>query len=570
MKKFFIALVLLATIGAIFASTLSEIDLIMDTMKSKPKKELFKVFHFLHKKTYSLDSEEGLMRFKIFKENIRWTDQKNAQLGKQVYGITNFMDITEEEFRKVYLMDPFFMQNSINNLKFRNTQSAPKTEAPKSAFEIYEEEEIPEPIVSQTPTNIDWRHMMNPAKDQKSCGSCWSFAAIASIEGTYNINYQKLLNLSEQYLLECDTADNGCNGGWPTRTFDWLKSNGVVENKDSVYLNKRTVCQSSKFEPIRKNLIKDFDYCEKGVAGKECTREIWMNLLARGPVVVAMDASDQGFSMYKPKNQEAWVPAKCGKVNHAVTAVGFVTENKIDFLIVRNSWGVNWGFEGTFKVPVSNHCGILDYSWLPQVQKGEEPFPQAICPKFYSQCDYKGNSVSTCNGVPDMVAAIGSKAMSFDTNESTVSPYFNFFTEAKCKGKPIFNYESFKCASTNWSYKSKDIKSASPYNIHLPWGCIQHFDQSCFAGKKTLICQSVDDLELSGFSFTPGSMYIYDYTVKSVVFFEEKKFRGAAFGIRNNHFFNTEDVAALNAFMIKAKSVMIVPRDINEPYDPNY
>ena len=32
------------------------------------------------------------------------------------------------------------------------------------------------------------------------------------------------------------------------------------------------------------------------------------------------------------------VPAKCGKVNHGVVAVGFVIENNQEFLIVKNKW----------------------------------------------------------------------------------------------------------------------------------------------------------------------------------------------------------------------------------------
>ncbi len=170
----------------------------------------------------------------------------------------------------------------------------------------------------------------------------------------------------------------------------------------------------------------------------------------------------------------------------------------------------------------------------------------------------------------DFSATIGSNLNALDVNDSTVAPYFNLFTEANCRGETMWNYESFKCAADNYSYSEKTLKSASIDRVSVPWGCIQHFDKPCFTGNKTLLCNSVEDLTAADFTFTAGSMYIYDYTVKSIIFFEQPKYRGKGFGIKNKPVYNTAEIAGLNEIMAKAKSVLIVPRDSKEPFDPNW
>jgi C1A family cysteine protease len=178
-----------------------QIDMILGSMVNKPPKEIFKMFHQLHQKDYILNSEEGIRRYKIFKENLNWNKEKNEQLGQKVYGITQFMDMTDAEFNKAFLMDSVEMEKHIGRRDqkiFRND------------FELKSNENDSINAIIQ----IDYTSLYsnNPSKDQKSCGSCWSFAANAAIEGQYKKNFGKDIDLSVQYLLDCDIVDNGCNG----------------------------------------------------------------------------------------------------------------------------------------------------------------------------------------------------------------------------------------------------------------------------------------------------------------------------------------------------------------------
>ena len=52
-------------------------------------------------------------------------------------------------------------------------------------------------------------------------------------------------------------------------------------------------------------------------------------------------------------------PSTDQDVNHAVVAVGFGTEDGMDYWLVKNSWGSSWGDKGFFKIQRGvNMCGV--------------------------------------------------------------------------------------------------------------------------------------------------------------------------------------------------------------------
>ena len=70
-------------------------------------------------------------------------------------------------------------------------------------------------ITNASPDSYDWRNYnkVTPVKDQGNCGSCWAFATIGNLKGLCAGQKGELKRFSEQMLIDCDTSDNGCNGG---------------------------------------------------------------------------------------------------------------------------------------------------------------------------------------------------------------------------------------------------------------------------------------------------------------------------------------------------------------------
>ena len=82
-------------------------------------------------------------------------------------------------------------------------------------------------------------------------------------------------------------------------------------------------------------------------------------IYVNGPVSVAFEVVN-GFRDY---NSGVYVSKVClngpSDVNHAVLAVGYGTEDGIDYWLIKNSWGAAWGDNGFFKMQRGvNMCGV--------------------------------------------------------------------------------------------------------------------------------------------------------------------------------------------------------------------
>ncbi|EKE39043.1 hypothetical protein ENUP19_0180G0011 [Entamoeba nuttalli] len=240
---------------------------------------------------------------------------------------------------------------AMTNQEYNNLLKAQETEV--AADSVYDNTIIGD-------SSKDWRAegKVTPVRDQGGCGSCYSFSSLAVLESRLLIAGSKYnqnnLDLSEQQIVDCSTANNGCNGGSLAATYLYVKNNGVTDEASYPYTATKGTCKA--FTPKVKTT---------GLTHVTPTEEALTSALGEGPVAVCIDAGKASFQLYK---SGVYDEPKCSKtVNHGVAAVGYGTQNGQDYYIVKNSWGSSWGDKGYILMSrnKNNQCAIASVAYFP-------------------------------------------------------------------------------------------------------------------------------------------------------------------------------------------------------------
>ncbi|XP_063039881.1 procathepsin L-like isoform X5 [Engraulis encrasicolus] len=219
---------------------------------------------------------------------------------------------------------------------------------------------------SRPPASVDWRKSdcVTKVKDQGNCGSCWAFSVAGALESHTCIKYGKLPSLSEQQLVDCSRkyGNEGCNGGYLGKTFDYVKDNGGIDTEVSYpYEARDSTCRFNSSNIGAK--CRDRRYLPKG--NERALKKALANI---GPVSLSVDADHKSFRHYSSGvyNEPA---CSNSKTSHAMLAVGYGKEKRQKYWLVKNSWGVGWGEKGYIKMARNkrNQCCIACYPVYPLV-----------------------------------------------------------------------------------------------------------------------------------------------------------------------------------------------------------
>ncbi|XP_051720404.1 cathepsin S-like [Ctenopharyngodon idella] len=213
------------------------------------------------------------------------------------------------------------------------------------------------------PDSLDWREKgyVTSVKNQGSCGSCWAFSCVGALEGQLMKTTGKLVDLSPQNLVDCTSSygNMGCNGGYISRTFQYVIDNGGIDSEASYPYE--AVQKQCRYNPAHRAAnCTSYYFVRQG--DEEALKEAAANI---GPISVIIDATHPKFIMYHSGVYND--PSCTKKVNHAVLVVGYGAIAGQDYWLVKNSWGTGFGDGGYIRMARNqdNMCGIASYAYYP-------------------------------------------------------------------------------------------------------------------------------------------------------------------------------------------------------------
>jgi C1A family cysteine protease len=234
---------------------------------------------------------------------------------------------------------------------------------------------------SDLPDFFDWRDQhgndyITPIRDQSSCGSCWAFGAVAALEGHANAYYNNPnldVDLSEQDLVSCYHG-SGCSGAYTgqieTIFSNYYQTTGIATEDCFPYTATNDNC-NNKCGNWQDDAWKTVSF-QRPELTIEAIKE---TLIEYGPIEVGMAVYEDFFS-YDGGIYIHITGRLAG--HHAVTIVGFGKHDGLDYWIVKNSWGANWGEEGYFRIVAGD--SDIDSQFAYAVDQPIAPYPeQKLC-----------------------------------------------------------------------------------------------------------------------------------------------------------------------------------------------
>lgn len=244
---------------------------------------------------------------------------------------------------------------------------------------------MPNMLVTQVQNSWDWSKStkLAPVYDQLSCNADWAISAVETLESAIAISKNISIaeaRISVQHLIDCDTTNVGCVGGWPARAWKFFQKSGYVAPEDypyKQYLGAKRQCLAIKDKSAIQKLDSEF----RGRQYVTLKVDQLKQLVQIQPLSVSINAP-QCFRLYKSGILSQYdcdcnsVSFEEVEVNEIVTIVGFGATEQTDkeytycsgYWIVRPSYGPNWGENGYARLCIPRNRETTDFLGTCNVQ----------------------------------------------------------------------------------------------------------------------------------------------------------------------------------------------------------
>ena len=248
------------------------------------------------------------------------------------------------------------------------------------------------------PTNFDWRELgaVTSVKNQKYCGSCWTFSTAQDIEGTHFLATGNLTSFSEQQFVACDTYNYGCDGGWMFAAMQYVADFGILVSEEAypymgvmmTYNLPTPTCDTdllnSKLEGDGDDVAHIEGY-QMVAMGAEYEDLMATYMLKNGPLSIAINANGMDYYVHgivgcetiagseyceagaidAPSDGSTTMEHTCNPtdLDHGVLLVAYGEQDGVDYWVIKNSWAETWGEEGYYRIERGvNKCGVSNFA----------------------------------------------------------------------------------------------------------------------------------------------------------------------------------------------------------------
>jgi len=216
------------------------------------------------------------------------------------------------------------------------------------------------PAPGVLPSRFVWTELFpgKEARSQGSCGSCWAFGAVGALEYQVMIYDRRDVDLSEQWLINCNQDGQSCDGGYAAYPYlmpggytDNCGGNGAVLESDLPYTGAQGACTC----PYTHHYwLKGWSFIGIPPQLQGSRDQIKRAIYLFGPISASVNMRPW------PQGRFTNVLNTCtgDLVNHVILIVGW--NDALGAWRIRNSWGADWGDNG--EAWVTYECNAIGFA----------------------------------------------------------------------------------------------------------------------------------------------------------------------------------------------------------------